>query len=63
MPLPEKREFGWKLKPFDSAHTEINILENGQTEVIIKHDVIKGINVDMLVWWFTNFVFTEVIKN
>ena len=62
MELPEKRNFGWDLKPFDSAHTEVNILPSGQTELIIDHSFIKGIRADMLVWWFQHFPYLTVTK-
>ncbi|MEM9776320.1 MAG: hypothetical protein AAF902_17220 [Chloroflexota bacterium] len=55
MNLPKKRNFNWPLKPFGSAETEINHLSTGQIEVIIRHEIIKGITVEMLHWWFSHF--------
>jgi hypothetical protein len=46
----------WKMKGLDSARTEINELPNGHLELKIKHDIIKGVTPQMLVWWFTNFI-------
>lgn len=60
MKLPQIREFGWKLKPLETAHTEVNTLPTGQTELIIKHDVIRGITVEMLWWWFECFANLKV---
>ena len=53
--MPEIRPFSWTLKQLESAHTEVNLLSTGQTELIIKHDLIKGVTTDMLLWWFENF--------
>ena len=46
--LPKKREFGWALKLLSSDKTSITPMDNGQIEVIIEHDLIKGITTDML---------------
>jgi len=62
MQLPKKREFGWALKPLSSAKTSVNVMENGQIEVLIEHEVIKGVTTEMLEWWFVHFIKLKVIK-
>jgi hypothetical protein len=61
MKLPEIRQFGWTLKRIESAYIESKTLSTGQMEIIIKHDIIKGISTDMLYWWFKNFARLFVI--
>ncbi|MEO1090595.1 MAG: hypothetical protein AAFX81_08180 [Pseudomonadota bacterium] len=55
MDLPVPRDFGWPLKPFESASTAVRTLPTGQMELMIEHDVIRGVTPEMLVWWFTSF--------
>lgn len=62
MKLPDKRDFGWTLKSIHSAHTEINNLPNGQVELIIHHEKIKGITIEMLQWWFERFPYLTIFK-
>jgi hypothetical protein len=54
MKLPEPLEFGWKMKPLQSAQTALKHLEDGRLELTIVHDVLKGITPAMLHWWFSN---------
>ena len=55
MILPDKREFGWKLKSVESARTTFQKLPTGQYELTIKHDIIKNVSKDMVIWWFRKF--------
>lgn len=50
--LPAARPFGWTMKPLASAQTTMRILPDGQRELTISHDVIKGVTPAMLHWWF-----------
>lgn len=50
--LPTARPFGWQMKPLASAQTAMQIRANGERELTIKHDVIKGVTPAMLHWWF-----------
>jgi tellurite resistance protein len=52
--LPKVREFGWTLRPLESAKTKIQELVDGRIEVTIDHALLRGITRDMLVWWFQN---------
>lgn len=52
--LPPPLSLGWKMKSLESAATRINTLPNGSYELIIDHDVIKGVTPKMLEWWFKN---------
>ena len=47
-PLPLK----WAPKPLRSAQTRMARLPNGQLELTIKHDLIRGVTREMLAWWF-----------
>lgn len=40
------------LKPLSSATTRLSRLRNGQLELTIKHDLIRGVTREMLAWWF-----------
>ncbi|HMB23779.1 MAG TPA: hypothetical protein VKP08_13140 [Anaerolineales bacterium] len=51
-PLPPL-SFNWEMKPLSSARTDIRVLANGQFELTISHDVIKGVTPAMLHWWFS----------
>jgi hypothetical protein len=42
----------WKPKPLSSATTRVSRLPNGQLELVIKHDLLKGVTREMLAWWF-----------
>lgn len=54
MNLPQPLEFGWKMKPIESAQTALKHLPDGRVELTIIHDVLKGITPQMLYWWFSN---------
>ena len=55
MILPNKREFGWELKPVESAKRTFQKIHTGQYELTIKHDIIRNVSKDMIIWWFRNF--------
>ncbi|HEU5100935.1 MAG TPA: hypothetical protein VFU22_18035 [Roseiflexaceae bacterium] len=42
----------WAPKPLSSAQTRMARLPNGQLELTIKHDLIRGVTREMLAWWF-----------
>lgn len=52
--LPPKREIDWVKKPLASARTQFNTLPYGSFELLIEHDIIRGVTPDMLNWWFHN---------
>ncbi len=54
MTLPEPLELGWNMKLLESAETSLNHLPDGRLEIVIVHDILKGITPEMLFWWFTN---------
>ncbi|MBT7075288.1 MAG: hypothetical protein HN922_10315 [Anaerolineae bacterium] len=56
MNLPDKREFGWTLKPLESASTTFQKLPTGQYELRIEHDTIRNVSTEMIRWWFENFI-------
>ncbi len=55
MHIPPPREFGWKLRSLDSAHSEVKTLSTGQLELRIEHAPLPGIEGKMLHWWFQHF--------
>lgn len=52
--LPPERDFGWKMKPLDSAKTSFITDNNGVFKLTIEHDIINGVTPKMLLWWFQN---------
>jgi len=50
-PLPPL-DLGWKLKPLDSAQTRVERDRYGRSRFLIRHDIVKGVTPEMLVWWF-----------
>jgi hypothetical protein len=53
--LPSPREFGWHLKPVESARTSVQRLGDGRMTIEIDHEIIRGITTEMLAWWFQTF--------
>jgi hypothetical protein len=54
MSILEPLEFGWRMKPLESAQTTLNYLPDGRLELTIVHDLLKGVTPQMLHWWFSN---------
>lgn len=54
LPLPPARQLPWPLKPLESAQTSLSYDEVGRMVMRIRHDVLKGLTPEMLVWWFSN---------
>lgn len=52
--LPSERDFGWKMKPLNSAKTSFTVDSEGVFKLNIEHDPIKGVTPKMLLWWFRN---------
>jgi DAPG hydrolase PhiG domain len=52
--LAKPLEFGWSMKPLDSAQTKLPHLPDGRLELTIVHDILKGITPQILFWWFSN---------
>ena len=52
--LPAERDFGWKMKPLESARTNFAIDHGGVFRLTIEHDTIFGVTPKMLLWWFKN---------
>jgi hypothetical protein len=52
--LPEPLLLPWELKPVSSAKSGSEVLPDGRLKFWIKHDIIKGVTPQMLVWWFGN---------
>ena len=42
----------WTLKPLESASTLVERLTDGRLRFSIRHDVVRGVTPEMLVWWF-----------
>jgi hypothetical protein len=52
--LPPERDFGWKMKPLESAKTNFTLDKEGVFRLQIEHDIIHGVTPQMLFWWFQN---------
>jgi hypothetical protein len=53
--MPAARDFGWTLKPNESAWFDIHQRPNGQFSVVLNHALLRGVRAEMLHWWFHNF--------
>lgn len=52
--LKPKREFGWKMKPLESAKTNFITDKHGVFRLHIEHDIIRQVTPEMLYWWFSH---------
>lgn len=52
----------WKLKPLDSAETGVEVLGDGRRRFHIRHDVLRGVTPEMLLWWFQNLEGDVVVE-
>ncbi|MEL6479069.1 MAG: hypothetical protein AAFR17_17205 [Pseudomonadota bacterium] len=53
--MPAMREFGWRLKPVETAHFAIHKRPNGQFCVVLNHALLRGVTAEMIHWWFLHF--------
>ncbi|MEM8605800.1 MAG: hypothetical protein AAGF92_01745 [Myxococcota bacterium] len=53
--MPPARDFGWALKPVESSLFRIHERENGQFCVVLNHALLRGVQAEMIHWWFLNF--------
>lgn len=53
--MPAPRDFGWTLKPNESAYFDIQKRPNGQFSVVLNHALLRGVRAEMIHWWFLNF--------
>lgn len=51
--LPAPRNFGWKMKPLESAKTAMRV-HSGVLQLDIEHDIVRGVSPAMLAWWFSH---------
>lgn len=58
--MPNKREFGWDIKPTSSSHFDIHKIANGQFCVVLNHALLRGISAKMIHWWFKHFAQLKV---
>jgi len=52
--LPPERDFGWNMKPLESAKTSFKVDNDGVFKLKIEHDIISEVTPKMLAWWFAN---------
>ncbi len=52
LPLLPERPHAGPMKPVGSARTTQAVLRNGQLQMTIEHDTIRGVTPVMLRWWF-----------
>ncbi|MEM1171553.1 MAG: hypothetical protein AAGJ08_21340 [Cyanobacteria bacterium P01_H01_bin.35] len=53
--MPPERNFGWELKPTSSTYFDIHQRKNGQFCVVLNHSLLRGVNSEMIHWWFKHF--------
>ncbi|MEO1028123.1 MAG: hypothetical protein AAFX02_03585, partial [Pseudomonadota bacterium] len=59
--MPKPRDFGWALKPNESAYFDIQKRFNGQFSVVLNHALLRGVRAEMIHWWFLNFTRLSVL--
>ncbi len=59
--MPAPRDFGWALKPNESAYFDIQKRPNGQFSVVLNHALLRGVRAEMIHWWFLNFTRLSVV--
>lgn len=52
--LPDPIPVPWTMKPLASAETSLEILDDGRMHLRIRHEVVRSVTPEMLVWWFNN---------
>lgn len=52
--LPDPIPVPWTMKPVDSARTGLDVLDDGRLHLTIRHEIIRCVTPEMLVWWFNN---------
>lgn len=50
--LPAPIPVPFPLKPIESAETRLRVLDDGRLLLWIRHEVLRGVTPEMLVWWF-----------
>ena len=58
--MPKARDFGWLLKPNESAYFHIEKRPNRQFSVVLNHALLRGVRAEMIHWWFLNFTCLSV---
>ena len=53
--MPVARDFGWTLKQTSSSSFDIHQRSNGQFCVVLNHALLRGVDSQMLFWWFLHF--------
>jgi hypothetical protein len=48
------RPVAWELKPLSSAPTHRLALQDGRLQLTIQHDLLEGVSLEMLHWWYGN---------
>lgn len=42
------------MKDLSSAQTEQRVLDDGRLQLRVRHQVLRGVTPEMLVWWFSS---------
>jgi hypothetical protein len=58
--LPPPRPVDFTMKDVSTAETSFEKLENNKFQMRIKHDIIRGVTPEMIVWWFQNFTAMKI---
>jgi len=49
---PPPLDVPFTMKPVASAQVEVRDLEDGRIDVVLRHEVLRGVTAEMLVWFF-----------
>lgn len=52
--MPDPIQVPWTLKPVESAETRVETLDDGRLHLWIRHDLLRGVTPEMLVYWFAH---------
>ena len=58
--MPKACDFDWALRPAESAYFHIQKRPNGQFSGVLNHALLRGVRVEMILWWFLNFTLLSV---
>ena len=53
--IPEPLPLFWPFKPASSASAGVETLDDGRKKLWVRHDLLKNVTPQMLVWWFGHF--------
>ncbi len=58
--IPEPLDVPWTMKSVDTAESAVSRLPDGRTRYAIKHDLLRGVEPRMIIWYLNHM--TELIE-